>query len=196
MNTGGLNMKNVDMQRLLEKYYEGLTSEAEEQVLLDYLLSEDLPAEFEADREVLCSLLRMSEEHKPSPGFEQVIISKISSDGKSARRGYIKQLYWSLSGIAATLIAALSIWFLAGNANEPADTFSSPELAYAETVRALHMLSSEMNRGTSALSGLESINRAADEMSTVEATGRLMRKGFNLVEDIYDRLGLDIDEKK
>jgi hypothetical protein len=189
-------MKNVDMQRVLEKYYEGLTTEAEEQVLLDFLLSEDLPEEFEADRDVLCSLLRLSEEHEPSPGFEQMIISKIRTDGKSAGRSHARQLYWSLSGIAATLIAAVTIWFLAGNANEPADTFRSPELAYAETVRALHKISSEMNRGTEALSGIESINRAAEGVTAVESTGRLMRKGFNIVEGIYDRLGSEIDEKK
>ncbi len=189
-------MKNVDIQKVLEKYYEGLTSEAEEQDLMDYLLSEDLPEEFEADREVICSLLRMSEENEPTPGFEQMIINNVRRDGKPHKRSNVRQLYWSLSGIAATVIAAVSIWFLAGNANEPADTFSSPELAYAETVRALHTISSEMNRGTSALSGLESINRAADEMSTVETTGRLMRKGFNVVEDIYGKLGSEIDEKK
>ena len=67
-------MKDVNLRRLLGKYYDGLTSEIEEQALLEYLLSDDLPEEFEADREVVCSLVRMSTEHEPAPGFEEEII--------------------------------------------------------------------------------------------------------------------------
>jgi len=188
-------MKNVDMQRLLEKYYEGLTSEAEEQILLDFLLSDDLPEEFEADREVVYSLVQMSTEHEPSKGFEAKILASFGGGPGTKKRSYPRELYWSLSGIAATLLLAVSIWFIAGETREPSDTFNSPELAYAETVRALHKISSEMNRGTEALSGIESINRAADGVTTVESTGRLMMKGFNIVEGIYDRLGSEIDEK-
>ena len=189
-------MKDVNLRRLLEKYYDGLTSETDEQALLEYLLSDDLPEEFEADREVVCSLVRMSTEHEPAPGLEEEIIISLRRGGKLKMRSSARQLYWSISGIAATLLLAVSIWFLAGKGREPVDTFNSPGLAYAETVRVLHKISSEMNRGTSALSNLESINRAADGMTTVESTGRLIRKGFNVVEDIYGRLGTDIEEKR
>ncbi|MFO7574445.1 MAG: hypothetical protein R6W67_04760 [Bacteroidales bacterium] len=196
MNIGELNMKDVNLERLLGKYYDGLTSETEERVLMEYLLSDDLPEEYEADREVVCSLVGMSADYEPAPGFEKEIIKKLGSGGKQKGRTSFRQMYWSISGIAATLFLAVSIWFLAGKSNEPDDTFSSPELAYAETVRVLHKISSEMNRGTSALTNLESINRAADGMTTVESTGRYLRKGFNVVEDIYGRLGTDIEDKR
>ena len=189
-------MKDMNTRRLIGKYYEGLTSEIEEQVLLEYLLSDGLPEEFEADRDVICSLITMSSEHEPAPSFEEEIVARLGRGRELTKRANSRKLYWSVSGIAATIFIAVSIWFLAGKSSDPSDTFSSTELAYAETIRVLHKVSSEFNRGTSTLSNLESINRAAEGMATVESTGRLIIKGFNVIEDVYGRLGTDIDEKR
>lgn len=187
-------MKDVNLIReLLDKYYEGNTSETEEQLLLDYLLSDTLPEEFEPDREVVCSLLIMSREHKPSKGFEERIIASLGTGNDVKKLPSGRELYWKVSGIAASLIIALSIWFLIGEKRYQADTFSSPELAYAETVRVLQLISSEMNRGRAVLTDMEPVKRVEDGITAVETTGMLIRKGFGFAEDIVERIGKDND---
>ena len=76
-------IKTADMKQLLNKYYEGLTTEQEEQTLKDWLLSEDVPEEFAADRELFLQLQSAATNEPELPdGFSERLETLIDSEAQ------------------------------------------------------------------------------------------------------------------
>ena len=76
-------IKTDDMKQLLNKYYEGLTTEQEEQTLKDWLLSEDVPEEFAADRELFLQLQSAATNEPELPeGFSERLETLIDSEAQ------------------------------------------------------------------------------------------------------------------
>lgn len=187
-------MKQIQLKELLERYYNALTTEEEEQILLELLLSDDLPSEYYSDRDALLALLEMATLPEPDHHFESRMEAVLFPEAQSltnsstGRSQKYRKIYLSLLSSAAVVLLAVSIWFRTDNRSEPADSFSSPELAYEETLRTLHRVSSEMNRATSKLKPLESIGVAEKSMQSVEKTGRLIDQGFSELEAVHKTL--------
>ena len=86
---------------------------------------------------------------EPSAGFEARNYQRllIHSDERQDQPGYRRVLVPLLSAAAGLLILAGSYFFFVHRA-EPEDTFTDPEIAYAETMKILMDVSSQMNHGT------------------------------------------------
>ncbi|MBE0674480.1 MAG: hypothetical protein IH591_07455, partial [Bacteroidales bacterium] len=155
-------MKSTEVENLLEKFYEGVTSESDELQLVSWLNSEDLPDSLKVDRDIVLSLISLSDNNKPDNAFENRLRynlhNQIKRDSRPVRRSF---LYASIS-TAATILVVIGLWFLAGNNTGPDDTFSNPEQAYAETMKALYKVSDGMNRGVAALYPIASFGVAED----------------------------------
>jgi hypothetical protein len=187
-------MKQTQLKELLERYYNALTTPDEEQLLYELLSSEDLPPEFYNERVTLLTIIGMSALHEPDPLFESRMESVLFSGANASiqqpaakKHGY-RKLFLSVMSSAAVVILAVAAWFMIGRESEPADTFSSPELAYEETIRALHNVSSAMNRATSKLKPLESVSVVERSMQNVEEVGRLIDHGFSGLESVQKTL--------
>jgi hypothetical protein len=136
---------------LLEKYYKGESTEDEELTLRTFFLSDIVPEGFEAEKEIFSYYSYAAGITEPSQGFEKRIIaaiddSEIKADIHIVRRG----LLTIMSTAAGILLLAGSYFFFIME-REPKDTFSNPQIAYAETVKVLYEVSSQLNRGTQAL---------------------------------------------
>ncbi|MEZ4854058.1 hypothetical protein [Flavobacterium sp.] len=118
---------------LLEKYFEGQTSLAEETFLRNYFSSEKVATSLEKYKPLFINFNLQKEEK-----FNKPIRLPIT---KSTRK---KEL-----AIAASILLAVSafLFFNTNHQTENLGTFSSPEEAFLATQQALQMIAVEVNKG-------------------------------------------------
>ena len=126
---------NIDI--LLEKYFQGKTSIAEEKELRSYFSSQDVAPHLEQYKAVFGYFTQARKQE-----FAQQI-------PQTAKKRNVKWL-----SVAASVVLLLGIaTFFMINTNEPVNhqhdlgTYESPELAFKETQKALALLSSNVNVG-------------------------------------------------
>jgi hypothetical protein len=144
-------MNSEEIKRLLEKYYEGDSTSEEELLLKKFFSEEDVPGDLSDEKEIFMYYLQSSAIPEPSADFEDRILSAINTEDKDIARIKRRRLYVTLSGIAAGMLILAGSYFFFTNKSEPRDTFSDPEIAYAETMKVLYDISSRLNHGTKAL---------------------------------------------
>lgn len=160
MNLLSTTMKTEELKLLIERYYEGKTSEEEELILKNFFKGDSSPGDFEAEKEIFGYYSQLEEIRKPPDGLTGRIMEAVDgskSGSESYKRG--KSILYILSTAAALLILAGSYFFFT-HRDEPADTFAEPETAYAETMKILYNVSVRLNKGTLALKPLSTINEA------------------------------------
>ena len=160
-------MNTERINELLERYYEALTTEAEEEELRRFFAKGDVPAHLMGERELFLQLQAASDETVVPEGIEDRLSDAI--DGwaaqeeaeKKRHHSRIYRLRW-MSGIAASIVLILSFgWHL----YEPArrDTFATPEEAYAEAHEALMQFALALNKGTQQIAMVHSTTEKIEE---------------------------------
>lgn len=155
-------MNAEELNRLIEKYYNGESTEEEEKTLREYFKKNNIPAGCETEKLIFGYYTAAGEISEPSPDFEARILAGI--DASDSKRGLMKSrkyLLPYLSAAAGLLILAGSYFFFI-HRTETGDTFKDTELAYAETIKILMGVSSQLNQGAKALEPISKI----DEMTT------------------------------
>lgn len=149
-------MKKEEIDILLYKFYEGLTTGEEERMLIDFFTGKNVPPGYETEQALFNYYLASQEVPEPATGFEERIISALGTvpekTGSDARR-----LAITLSGIAAGIIILIGSWFLLTR-QATHDTFRDPEIAYAETMKILYEVSAKMNSGAASLTPVSKMN--------------------------------------
>lgn len=148
------------IKQLITRYYDGQTSEAEEQWLHDYFCSPDVADELKEEQD----FFRQSGRAVPVPdGLEDRLSRQIDRWDKveksTVRHTHIVGLRW-IAGIAASFLILLSAGLylsqrhaerdVAQQQNSiymPEETYDNPKDAYAETQRALTKFSETLNKG-------------------------------------------------
>ena len=141
------------IETLIEKYFEGETSIAEENELKKYFSSSDVAQHLE--------------QYQPIFGYfsqakSQLFAQEISVLPKSGDKK--RNVVWL--SIAASIVVLLSIGTFTffkhdkANANEDLGTYKSPELALQETQKALAMLSNQVNVGVESVQYIEEFNNS------------------------------------
>lgn len=160
-------MKEEELKRLLQKYYDGESTEDEEMDLRDHFRQNDIPEGYEQEEVIFGYYTETGEVPEPSQGFEDRIMEGIDifERGREPRK-FRKYLLPILSTAAGLLIMTGSYFFFQHKA-EPRDTFTDPELAYAETMKILMDVSSQLNHGAKVLEPVSKINKMTSK--TIEA---------------------------
>ena len=128
-------MNTHEIKELLNRFYEGQTTEEEERTLHRY-------SEL-AEEKAFFSQLPTAE------GLEQRIsrhIDQLAAQGKNTRRAHVR---W-IAGIAASILLLVSAGlYFATNRPDPfyQDTYDTPEEAYATTEKAITLLATNVNKG-------------------------------------------------
>ncbi|GGD29605.1 hypothetical protein [Flavobacterium orientale] len=126
------------IEQLIDKYFEGTTSLEEEMVLKNYFSQENVADELKQFQPLFSYLQLAKEETAPN---KTVLKSK-----KPFKK-------WISIAAVFILIASLTtIWNLKATDSQDLGTFDDPEIAYAETLKALELLASNVNYG------MESVN--------------------------------------
>ena len=159
-------MNTERINELLERYYEALTTEAEEEELRRFFAKGDVPAHLMGERELFLQLQAASDEIVVPQGLEGRLSDAIDGwaaqeEEESRRHGHTYRLRW-MSGIAASIVVILAFgWHL----YEPArrDTFATPEEAYAEAHEALMQFALALDKGTQQIAMVHSTTEKIEE---------------------------------
>ncbi|HLA56976.1 MAG TPA: hypothetical protein VK623_12800 [Flavobacterium sp.] len=137
------------IELLLEKYFEGETSIAEENELKDYFSSTDVAQHLE--------------QYKPMFGYftiakEQTSAHTIPLKAKKRNVAWLS--------IAASVVVLLGVGTFAYFNNQPEDlgTYDNPEIAMKETQKALALLSGNVNKGMESVKYVGAYEIAKDKV--------------------------------
>lgn len=183
-------MNSEEIKRLLEKYYEGETTSGEELLLKKFFSMDNVPQDLRSDQEIFRYYIQAVEIPEPSADFEKKIISAIDSEDKNSGRFKRKRLYVTLSGIAAAMIILAGSYFFFINRSEPRDTYSDPEVAYAETMKILYKVSARLNQGTKALGHLSDLQDETQRtMATISRSTSKIEANMKPLDEVFDAIG-------
>ena len=164
MQSTAMNTERIN--KLLERYYEALTTEAEEEELRRFFAEGEVPAHLMGEKELFLQLQAASAEAVVPEGLEDRLSDAIDGwaaqeEEKNRRHGRVYRLRW-IGGIAASIVVILAFgWHL----YEPArrDTFATPEEAYAEAHEALMQFALALERGTQQIAMVHSTTEKIEE---------------------------------
>ena len=156
-------MKPEEIKKLLERYYNAESTEEEELILARYFREEDIPADLLDDKEIFGYYSDSADIPEPSSDFKEKIITALDESEQAYRPVTRRKLYISLAGIAAGLLILTGSYFFFIHKAEPIDTFSDPEIAYAETMKILYDVSARLNRGAQALEPIGKMQEVTDK---------------------------------
>ncbi len=151
-------MKKEELDKLLEKYYDGSSTEEEQKALKKFFTGSDLPEGYETEKAIFRYYRDMSEIPEPSADLDERIISALDKQLSTGRKPIMSKSVLAISAAAAVLIIISGSWFFLTHGKRSGDTFSDPEIAYAETIKILYNVSVRMNEGTSALEPVSKMN--------------------------------------
>ncbi len=196
-------MKPREFKELVDKYYAGETSE-EEEVALKAMLKQDAFAEQFADvKSQILAMMQLEKETGLDEAFDQRILQEIST----TKKPFLNRRIWGyrLSGVAATVLVFLSIWFGSDLFRPKAvyGTITDPKIAFSETQKVLDTIAKKMNKGTvpmkktvkeldknlSKVSRIKEINTTINKMKKLEDLDRVSElfKSFSKVSINYGK---------
>jgi len=139
-------MKQLDINKLIEKYFSGATSHEEDNVLKDFLSNnaDEKYADLRLQFRLLDNIINSEDELGNS--FDEMILQKISAT-KPIK--HIQLNTRTLSGIAATIVIFFSIWAATNllGTKEVYGTITDPKIAFLEAKMIFEKVSSNVNKG-------------------------------------------------
>ncbi len=155
-------------EELLARYYEGLTSEAEEQALKRFFAETEVPEHLQCDKLLF---LGMEEEVEVPQGLEERLRQAIDELARreqqtitARKRSRILPMRWIGSAAACLIVAFAMGTYFATRPAVPQDTCATPEEAYEHTYHALAQLSTTLNRG---FEEVETVQNRADAINAL-----------------------------
>jgi hypothetical protein len=178
-------MSTEELNRLLGKYYNGDCTEEEERILRGYFLQDDVPEGYNAEKVIFGYYNSSGDIPEPSADFEARIMSGIDAvDTENESRKFRRYILPYLGAAAGLLILAGS-WFFFVHRSETGDTFSDPQIAYAETINILLNVSSQLNHSSRSLEPVSQINEMASKsFRTINKKTLLVEKSLKNLDDL------------
>jgi len=191
-------MKSEEIKRLLEKYYEGESTVEEEVYLKNFFSLGNIPEDLINEKEIFSYYLKSAIVPEPSLVFEKNIIAALDSIGEASLDQKRRRAFGIFTSVAALILILTGSYFFFIHKSEPRDTFSDPEIAYAETMKILYGVSIRLNKGTQALDrmssmqevtrqSLETINRSASTIQEKMKPLAQIRKAGNIIDSTSDK---------
>jgi hypothetical protein len=163
-----MNLKEIEA--LLEKFYEGGTTPAEERQLRDFFTREAVPPHLVVHADLFRYYNEAGKDELPDPEFENRFLAEID-DISSIPADSKRRQFFFLTGIAAAILLLAGIVFTFRN-----DVFLGPskksiktEIAYQQAKNALAMLSVNFNAGLDQAQKLGSFQRGLNEIQKLQA---------------------------
>lgn len=163
-------MRIDEIERMLDRYYDGRTTESEEMELKRFFSEEEVPAHLLTEKQLFMQL-SASEEPEVPAHLESNLNRMIDEwDHQEKQMFHLKKykrnvwIHW-VGSIAACLLIFFSVGtyiFKPYTPPTPQDTCSNPEEAYVEAQKALVMLSSTLNKG---LDNIETVQNTTEKVT-------------------------------
>jgi len=162
----------MNIELLIEKFYEGISTPEEELFLTEYFLDEKNTDERWKEERELFRLLHNTQIKVPegvSERLEKYIMQMEASQKSIPHR---RKLYYWISSAAAIALLCIGLYFLNRESSPPkmVDTFSDPEEAALVAEQTLAYMSIQLNKG---------IDKVTDAEQEFEKVNQLINKHLN-----------------
>ena len=172
-------MKEEELKRLIEKYYNGETTGEEELALRDFFSKNNVPDGYEAEKEIFSYYDSSQEIPEPSIDFEARILAGIDASERNAVSQRIRRYFLPLLSAAAGLLILSGSYFFFIKHKEQLDTFKDPDIAYAETIKILREVSSQLNHGAQVLEPVGKMNEMKiRSVGSLNKSARIVEKNL------------------
>jgi hypothetical protein len=173
-------MEYQKIEEILNRYLEGESTLEEETLLKEYFSQAGLPAEHREMKELFLFLTEANLEAAPPFDVSAELNSLVENEWKKETRNRFRRVMAWAGSAAAVLVLTFGI-FQYMNKPEAVikDTYKDPKLAYAETKRALLMVSRTMNRSTTSLKYLSKVDQSFNQMKKVAEIDQIINSVKN-----------------
>lgn len=177
-----------EIEKLLDKYFNGETSLEEEKALRELFSRGDLPAGPEKLRDMFGFYSSARRVSLDSAEFDRKLDAAMK-EPKLSRLTDLQRpwIYWA-SGVAATILILVAIFVRFDPISKPIrDTYNDPEMAYQEATKILLFVADRFNKGTSRLEPVSRLETGINSLKPVSA----LNKGLNEMNrlEILDAAG-------
>ena len=153
-----LNLSGEELERLLAEFYEGNTTESQEEALRDYFRTTEVPEHLQKDKEIFLSLNQGADRDVEVPAglgdkLSRLIDEKAEEEQRFFRPNKSRRNWRWIGSVAATILVIIGIGYGVENLGKdvcpptPQDTFSDPEEAYQVLQATLIEVSTNLNQG-------------------------------------------------
>lgn len=162
----------MEIERLLERFYEGETTLEEEKLLRDFFRGNDVPGHLQEHRALFGYYAEEKEVALASGDFDAKLNDRLKAAGEEPAVSYLhphRRRMMFLSGIAAgiLLLAGLLFTFRTEVFNGlSAHRQAEAELTLATTREALMVVSDNLNHGLRQMERLKTLDKAMKELET------------------------------
>jgi len=171
-------MDQKEINNILKRYYEGITTGNEEELLEEYFSGSDIPSELEAEKE----WFRYRRANVPGPG-EDFFVKLSSIPLNENKKGYsVSHKFIAPLRIAAMISLLITGYLFVRNIQSaPAymkDTYNDPVVAMAEVQKILSQVSSNMNKGTGELSEINRLSVVPEALAPFARASATAKKSM------------------
>lgn len=141
-------MTSEDIRQLLQRFYDGETTHAEEHSLREWFRTNDCSEDLQPDRQMVMALSETADVPMPV-GLQMRISNRLR---KRERRRHQRAMRWlTMTGIAASVAAlAIGVWYwMIPQQTVYADTCQTPQEAIEEVHQTLNIISRDLCQGLS-----------------------------------------------
>jgi hypothetical protein len=172
-------MNEEELKRLIEKYYNGESTEEEESTLRDFFRKNNIPEGYEAEKLIFNYYTETAEVPEPSIDFEARILAGIDASEMKRGSGKMRKYLLPLLSAAAGLLILTGSYFFFFKRAETRDSFTDPEIAYAETIKILRDVSAQLNHGAQVLEPVGKMNEITRKsFESLNKSTRIVKKNL------------------
>jgi len=169
-------METTKIEALLQKYFEGETSVAEEKQLENYFNNEKVDSSLQEYAQFFKGISELAGNNRDR-ALESDIMDFILENETKEKSKY-RWLWQTVTGVAASVIIILGGFLYYQQQKSFDDTFKNPDEAYAYAVKTLGYVSGKYSKGLAGLSKFDKLQKATEPV----------KKGFAPVNEFYQTI--------
>lgn len=176
-------MNLQEIEKLLEKYFEGESSLSEEKQLCDFFTSGNVPMKWKNLQGYFSFVIQEQDRQIGDTEFDNKVMSAIKENKLAPIVDLHKPwIYW-IAGLAASILILLAVFVkfdpFSGRIE---NTYKDPQTAYVEARKILLYVSAQFNKGTSTLKPITTMETGLNELKPVAAYSKSLNEVKRLNE--------------
>lgn len=169
-------METTKIKELLQKYFEGETSQAEEEQLYQYFNSGKIANSLLEYAPFFEGISELGDNNRDITLESDIMDYILESETKEKSK--YRWLWQTVTGVAASVILVLGGFLYYQQQKTFNDTFKNPDEAYAYAAKTLGYVSGKYNKGLAALSKFDKLQKATEPV----------KKGFTPINEFYQTI--------
>jgi hypothetical protein len=166
-----------EIERLLEKYFEGETTLSEESRLRDFFASRNVPERWKNLEAYFSFVIQQKDQQIEDPGFDDRVMSSVKGNRLAPLVDLrLPWIYW-IAGVAAGVLILIAVFVRFDPFTRSiGDTYKDPQTAYIEARKILLYVSAKFNKGTSSLEPVTALETGLKELKPVAAYNKAVNE--------------------